>query len=376
MDSVLRDPRPNHISAIVVYPMNALANSQLHELQKYPEWGIPVDGRSVTFDRYTGQESAESRQRILDRRPDILLTNYVMLEYILTRPHERQALIGAAAGLRFLVLDELHTYRGRQGADVALLTRRVRDACEAPDMQCGGTSATMSRKASFEEMRREVAVVAGRLFGAEVRPDRVIGETLERATAWRPVSDVELRARVIDAEPPVRVGEQVPLDPTGAPPPSGGRPQPFARLAGDPLAIWVEDTFGLALGPGDRLVREDSTTLAAAAEKLAERTDLPVETCAGAIQAMLVEGAAVRHPEHGRPLFAFRLHQFLSKGDTVHVSLEPTMVRYITSQYQVSVPGSRDKVLLPLAFCRECGQEYLVVARSRDTPRRYGDVMK
>lgn len=396
VDSVLRDPRPNRISAIVVYPMNALANSQLHELKKYLEWGIPVDGRSVTFDRYTGQDLAESRQRILDRRPDILLTNYVMLEYILTRPHERQALIGAAAGLRFLVLDELHTYRGRQGADVALLTRRLRDACEAPDMQCVGTSATMSRKASFEEMRREVAVVAGRLFGTEVRPDRVIGETLERATAWRPVSDVELRARVIDAEPmdaepmdaepidtepidtepmdaepPVRVGEQVPLDPTGAPPPSGGRSQPFARLAGDPLAIWVEDTFGLALGPGDRLVREDPTTLAAAAEKLAERTDLPVETCAGAIQAMLVEGAAVRHPEHGRPLFAFRLHQFLSKGDTVHVSLEPTTVRYITSQYQVSVPGSRDKVLLPLAFCRECGQEYLVVARSRDTPRRY-----
>ncbi|WP_313949962.1 DEAD/DEAH box helicase [Frankia casuarinae] len=86
VDSVLRDPRPNRISAIVVYPMNALANSQLHELKKYLEWGIPVDGRSVTFDRYTGQDLAESRQRILDRRPDILLTNYVMLEYILTRP--------------------------------------------------------------------------------------------------------------------------------------------------------------------------------------------------------------------------------------------------------------------------------------------------
>ena len=54
-----------------------------------------------------------------------------MLELILTRPIERQ-LVQAAQGLRFLVLDELHTYRGRQGADVALFVRRVRDALNAP----------------------------------------------------------------------------------------------------------------------------------------------------------------------------------------------------------------------------------------------------
>ena len=63
----------------------------------------------------------------------------------------------------------------------------------------------------------------------------------------------------------------------------------------------------------------------------------------------------------GRPLFAFRLHQFLSKGDTVYVSLEPEDQRFITSHKQVSIPGDRDRILLPLAFCRECGQEYLVV---------------
>ena len=55
-----------------------------------------------------------------------------MLEYILTRPFD-QALVRAAEGLSYLVLDELHTYRGRQGADVALLVRRVRDACKATE---------------------------------------------------------------------------------------------------------------------------------------------------------------------------------------------------------------------------------------------------
>ena len=132
VDAVLRDPDPGRIKAIVVYPMNALANSQQRELEKYLTWGIPSDERQVTFAQYTGQEDAEARERVLKRRPDILLTNYVMLEYLLTRPVERDRLIGGAQGLRFLVLDELHTYRGRQGADVALLVRRLRDACRAP----------------------------------------------------------------------------------------------------------------------------------------------------------------------------------------------------------------------------------------------------
>ncbi|MGW5681214.1 DEAD/DEAH box helicase [Nonomuraea sp. NPDC003754] len=132
VDSILRDPAPGRVKAIVVYPMNALANSQLEELTRYLQWGLPKGSRQVSFERYTGQESEEQRARILARKPDILLTNYVMLEYLLTRPAERRDLIGAAQGLCFLVLDELHTYRGRQGADVSLLVRRLRDACMAP----------------------------------------------------------------------------------------------------------------------------------------------------------------------------------------------------------------------------------------------------
>src|ERR1039457_2795204 len=89
------------IKAIVVYPMNALANSQLRELEKFLKIGYP-DGPPVTFERYTGQESAEDRARIIANPPDILLTNYVMLELVLTRPRDR-GLIDAARGLWFLV---------------------------------------------------------------------------------------------------------------------------------------------------------------------------------------------------------------------------------------------------------------------------------
>ncbi|MDQ9758617.1 DEAD/DEAH box helicase, partial [Acinetobacter baumannii] len=75
--------------------------------------------------RYTGQESKQERDDIKDNPPDILLTNYVMLDYLLMRSDDKKV-INNAKDLNFLVLDELHTYRGRSGADVSLLIRRLR----------------------------------------------------------------------------------------------------------------------------------------------------------------------------------------------------------------------------------------------------------
>ena len=143
VDHVLRHGSGRGIQAIIVYPMNALANSQAGELKKFLQDGYPEGKSPVSFARYTGQENEEQRQAILSHPPDILLTNYVMLELIMTRPRERR-FIERARGLRFLVLDELHTYRGRQGADVALLMRRVRDRLATGELQFVGTSATLA----------------------------------------------------------------------------------------------------------------------------------------------------------------------------------------------------------------------------------------
>ncbi len=181
VDQVLRNGGKRGIQAIVVYPMNALCNSQYGELEKFLRVGFGLGKEPVRFDRYTGQESRDQRDRITQNPPDILLTNYVMLELLLTRPFERP-LVNAARDLRFLVLDELHTYRGRQGADVGLLVRRLRVACRAEYMLCVGTSATMSSGGTLDQQRQEVAGVATRLFGSDVRPENVISETLTRAT--------------------------------------------------------------------------------------------------------------------------------------------------------------------------------------------------
>ncbi|MFM9493382.1 DEAD/DEAH box helicase [Streptomyces galilaeus] len=348
VDSVLRakeEGTASGVQAIIVYPMNALANSQLLELEKFLRNGYGKGGEPVTFARYTGQEKEEERKRILDNPPDILLTNYVMLELMLTRPRERKGLIRAARGLKFLVLDELHTYRGRQGADVALLVRRVRDACAAENLQCVGTSATMASEGSLEERRRAVADVATTLFSTSVTSARVVGETLVRATAEHEPTDAELTERVRANAPSTEHGV----------------------LARDPLASWIETEFGLRTlteGPDKgALVRAEPTTVEKAARKLAGRTHESYESCVAAIRDTLHAGSQAKHPETGRPLFAFRLHQFLSKGDSVYVSLEDEETRHISRTYQLRVPGAKDKILLPLSFCRECGQEYLTAAR-------------
>ena len=157
------------ISAIVVYPMNALCNSQMDELEKYVRLGYPKGEEPVRFARYTGQESNDDRLALAANPPDILLTNYVMLELMLTRHSAPDPeVVEQAQGLRFLVLDELHTYRGRQGADVAMLVRRVRDRMN-PDLLCVGTSATMATEGTAEERSQTFRRVASRLFGATVK---------------------------------------------------------------------------------------------------------------------------------------------------------------------------------------------------------------
>ncbi len=355
VDRVLRDRQTEgpgkRIRAIVIYPMNALANSQAGELEKFLKFGFPDANRPVTFARYTGQEDEEKRAQIIANPPDILLTNYVMLELLLTRPGEKD-LIAAARELRFLVLDELHTYRGRQGADVALLVRRVREATHASRLQVVGTSATLAGGGTVDEQKAEIAAVATRLFGAPVEPANVVGETLVRSTAAPRPDDpawvAGLRSRVESGDPPA---------------------DPLA-FTSDPLASWIEGALGLTEEPGSgRLIRRRPRSISGedgVGAELATLTGLDAERCGGAIQATLFAGFRVALPGAAFPVFAFRLHQFFSRGDTVYASLEPEADRHLTTQGQQYVPGDRDRVLLPLAFCRECGQDYYSVGRRRD----------
>src|SRR5208283_3099505 len=111
------------LTAILLYPMNALANDQKQRIEDYlSASGLAGAIRVKQYDRGTSQQEREAMRR---NPPHILLTNYMMLEYLLVRPADRDGIF-ANHRCRFLVLDEVHTYRGTLGSNIAFLIRRLR----------------------------------------------------------------------------------------------------------------------------------------------------------------------------------------------------------------------------------------------------------
>lgn len=347
---------PRRTRAIVVYPMNALANSQFEELQRFVgQSGLP-DHLRPTFGRYTGQDDDVRRQEIREVRPDILLTNFMMLELLLTRQDERdRAVIEAAEGLEFIVLDELHTYRGRQGADVAMLVRRLKDRlCRDREPVCIGTSATMaSGEAGDEDPREQVASVASRLFGSIVDAGQIIEESLERATATRRTLDTiesELAAAV-DAEIPDAL--------------------PDAALRDHPLAIWVE--LALGIEDGQKLKRRPPVRLSEAAEKLAATSGQTPDRCAAQLKKMFIlmsQPGRLRGEEHDRAFLAFKLHRFISGAGTLFTTLHAPGARRCTVEGQMFHPDDPAARLYPTFFCRACGEAYHRVRKELDEDGR------
>ena len=162
--------------------MNALINSQTNEFNTYKDNYERNTGRPfpITFGQYTGQEQEERRQVMREEPPQVLLTNYMMLELLLTRVQERPIRDAIFENLRYLVFDELHTYRGRQGADVSMLIRRIQSQCKE-SVCCIGTSATMVSVGSAESQRSDVARVASTVFGRPFESNQIVDETLARS---------------------------------------------------------------------------------------------------------------------------------------------------------------------------------------------------
>ena len=331
------------IKAIIVYPMNALANSQEGELRKFVEFGYPQNSHPLTFASYTGQQDDVRREEIISNPPDILLTNFVMLELILTRTEEKK-LRDAAKGLQFLVLDELHTYRGRQGADVALLVRRVRNLLGNEKLQCIGTSATLSSSGTILEQKKEISRVASLIFGTEVKPENIISESLELITKADKAANknflIELKESILKIDSNI--------------------PETFDDFINNPLAIWLEVNLGIDKSSGEnrRSIPKNILGDNGLAKKLNEITNVSIEICKSVIEKILLLGFIIKNPENNFSIFAFKLHQFISKGDTIYGTIEPEDNRYLSLGGQYYSPKDPEKILIPFSFCRECGKEF------------------
>jgi Lhr-like helicase len=339
--------------AIIVYPMNALANSQLKELEKFVEQSDLPGNLRPTFARYTGQESDDERDLVKNSKPDILLTNFMMLELLMTRQSERdRTVIENAQGLDFLVLDELHTYRGRQGADVAMLVRRVRDRlCRNKNPICIGTSATM---ASEGDCASAVSDVATRLFGVLVTPDAVIEESLQRATepTLQPTKIIDKLIVAINSELPEVLDNKA--------------------LRTHPLAVWIELEIGLK--DGQQLKRRPPLTIQEASQHLSTQTGCKLERCRQQLQSMLILMSLPSNQRGGsgeRAFLAFKLHRFISGAGYAYTTLKKQGERRITLDGQRFDPLDIESRLYSTFFCRSCGQEYHPISLIDDDGQLY-----
>jgi len=295
---LLAGPQSSGVMAIVVYPMNALINSQTNEFRIYKENYEQATGSAfpITFGQYTGQEREEVRDKMREHPPQVLLTNYMMLELLLTRVRERPIRDAIYGNLSFLVFDELHTYRGRQGADVAMLIRRIRAQCKQ-HVTCIGTSATMVSVGSLASQREQVAQVATTVFGRPFRSEQVIAETLTRSLEYLGA----LPSRPVLAQA-IGAGVDTRHD--------------AAKLRVHPVAVWLENRVALEEREG-RLVRRRPLRISEVVSALAEDSGLSEQACRECLASLLLWISTVNQQleDSGSryTILPFKLHQFIAQ---------------------------------------------------------------
>ena len=245
-----------------------------------------------------------------------------MLELILTRYDAKDLkVVEHCHGLEFLVLDELHTYRGRQGADVAMLVRRLKHRLDAENLICIGTSATMSNKGTEADQKQTVAAVASKLFGKSISDQEVISETLERITD----QSASLSAVRTKLKERIEKGVYSWID--------------FDAFQKDPLAIWIELMLGIDISDDfSKPKRAKPLTLSNAAKKLSEDAGIDLEIAKTALQNFLISAHSIQTSYNKQP-FAFKLHQFISGPGKVLCTLEQEGARHVTLDAQRFAPG-------------------------------------
>ncbi len=348
------------LTALLIYPMNALANDQLLRIEDY----LAEAGFSgvVSAERYDRGTSEEARQRLRRSPPHILLTNYMMLEYLLVRPADRDDIF-ANHRCRFLVLDEVHTYRGTLGSNIALLVRRVRThlararhdwnpdppdtdrAARFPGLVPVGTSATI-KSVTDDPAERDTAVreFFSKLVGAEAPSVGVLGEELEEITlpseaAYPPQPAAPGPIDVNDPESVRRaLCALAGLSPTTS----------MAEAARRCRLLWDMHRWLI------RAPMSVSEIAARMASEVPARSTASDDARGCEVEATLVVGAAL--PEDTRGALRLRAHQLIRGGWQFHRCVDPACGRLYPMGEARCACGH---ATAPLYLCRNCGADYL-----------------
>lgn len=356
------DSANNKIQAVVVYPMNALINSQFKEIEKFKKSYEEKYNKEfpITFDQYTGQEDEEKRERMRLNPPHIFLTNYMMLELIMTRGGKDVELRkNILENIKYLVFDELHTYRGRQGSDVSILIRRIKSGA-SNEIFCIGTSATMvsSDATSLEEQKEKVAEVASTIFGSEINSEQIVNEYLVRSIGLGRSPTKEELIKAIENSISISDTEVN-----------------FEKHA---TANWIEEQIALEIKEG-RLVRRKPTTLQNISEQLSVATSKDIAETEKHLNELLEWANALNtNPDKKKNFLPYRLHQFIAQTGSVYATLGDQESRELYLDAGLYA-DSKETMLFPMVFSRSSGHEFTCVKllpnESKLIPREFYDII-
>lgn len=398
------------IRALLLYPMNALVNDQVDRLQTWLS-GQRGGRESVTFMHFTSEtpedERALRRSALADDRvpscrlmtrtqgratpPDILITNYSMLEYMLSRPQDAPFF---GPGLRSLVLDEAHLYSGTLAADICMLLRRLllRVGATSEELLQVATSATLGGSDEelqgfaaglFSKHRDLVRVLHGKANRRSLASEESVGDVPAssiRTEALERFSLLDVERKVLSEDPEALAtvrGCIVSLVP----------PEVLTRYATETKPARL---LSLALSHASLVHRLDAffwanheakrsvVSLRALAKHLFLEADL--EEAEKATIALLQLCARAREAVDALPLVPHKLHLQVRAPGQFSVCLNPACTadrRSCVDEAGYLVPDLADvcpfcgSATLTLVICNKCGEWALAgtEANERIRPR-------
>lgn len=374
------------VRALLLYPMNALANDQLRrlrEISKSIEEKAPEI--KITFGRYVGdtpetkregeeqfklrnpgEEPAKnellSREEMRENPPHILITNYAMLEYLLLRPKDSPFFDGEfAKHWKFLVLDEAHIYSGAAGIEMAMLIRRLKDrVCRnmEGDLQCIATSATLVKE---DEDFAKVAEFATNLFGEKFETEDVIkGERIKTQikeyTLNCPIQLYSELNKIIQEKPEERTLERCYETCKKFNIPENILSESKELCNGD-VKKFLYNIFSkdVKIGKLKILLEEGAKNLKECIKKIVEK-ESPTDEEHQSIIALINLAVLARPDAESLPLLPARYHLFVRAPEGIFVSFYPQPKIFLERRELTE----DNYPVFELASCRRCGQEYLI----------------
>lgn len=384
------------IKALILYPMNALANDQAQRLASILTSHDDLAG--VTAAIYTGEQESKrskvSKDGLITRRdvirsdpPDILLTNYKMLDQLLLREADAEIWAKSATSLQYLVLDEFHTYDGAQGTDVSMLLRRLGLALksrwppdaftEAERANPLGIITPVATSATLGDEGDPAAMLefATTIFGVEFDESAVVTESRLSVDEWAAGAatvtartDREAIEKAVDRAHKLTDGRAIaeavlsPLFISAA----GGEPALNSATPHDLLSLTKAHPFTLKLAalaqqaqPLDVLIDELLPAFAAD-ERSRETAEL----------FLLLFSAALSHVRKvaGRDALSIDLHLWvreLTRIDRVALGTTQYLWSDDTHLGEAGADGERTSTpAFPAVFCRHCGRSGWAVMRA------------